>query len=177
MGDEPAAAPGGAPAGGAPQPTNDLLADLFGGSAPAATPAQATGPPPKNSIQDILGLFDAAPAASPAPAMAAPAISTNGANPMGLFGAAPASSPAPTPAPALAQARPAAPTPAAAPGRPTFVAYENNGLRVTLVPQVLAARPGMIQVQARFEALAGAVQGVSFQVAVPRVSNPLINNI
>ncbi|KAF8597669.1 Adaptor protein complex AP-1 gamma subunit [Ceratobasidium sp. AG-I] len=169
MGDEPAAAPG-APANAAPQASNDLLADLFGGSTPAATPTQATGPPPKNTIQDILGLFDAAPAASPVPgaaAMTSPVMTTNGANPMaGLFDAAPASSPAPTPAPVAT--RPAAPTPAAASGRPLFVAYDNNGLRVTLVPQVLAARPGMIQVQARFEALAGPVSGVSFQVAVPR---------
>ncbi|QRW03390.1 adaptin (adaptor HA1/AP1 adaptin gamma subunit) [Ceratobasidium sp. AG-Ba] len=161
MGDEPAAAPG---ASSAPaQPTTDLLADLFGGggdggaasAAPAAAPA-----PQKNSIQDILGLFDAAPAPAPVPA-------TNGSNPLGgLFDAAsvPATaSPAPAPVPAQ---RPTAPT--AAPNRPTFVAYEKNGLRITLVPQVLAARPGMIQIQARFEALAGPVSGVSFQVAVPR---------
>ncbi|QRV89218.1 adaptin (adaptor HA1/AP1 adaptin gamma subunit) [Ceratobasidium sp. AG-Ba] len=167
MGDEPAAAPG---AGSAPaQPTTDLLADLFGGggdggaasAAPAAAPA-----PQKNSIQDILGLFDAAPAARPAPAPA-PVPATNGSNPLGgLFDAAsvPATaSPAPAPVPAQ---RPTAP--AAAPNRPTFVAYEKNGLRITLVPQVLAARPGMIQIQARFEALAGPVSGVSFQVAVPR---------
>ncbi|QRV74445.1 adaptin (adaptor HA1/AP1 adaptin gamma subunit) [Ceratobasidium sp. AG-Ba] len=167
MGDEPAAAPG---ASSAPaQPTTDLLADLFGGggdggaasAAPAAAPA-----PQKNSIQDILGLFDAAPAARPAPAPA-PVPATNGSNPLGgLFDAAsvPATaSPAPAPVPVQ---RPTAPT--AVPNRPTFVAYEKNGLRITLVPQVLAARPGMIQIQARFEALAGPVSGVSFQVAVPR---------
>ncbi|KAG8791594.1 clathrin associated protein complex large subunit [Ceratobasidium sp. 428] len=167
MGDEPAATPSGGAASATPaQTTNDLLADLFGGgSAPAATPSSPAGAPPKNSIQDILGLFDATPAtASPAPA-SAPALTQspamNGANPMaGLFDAAPAQAPAPvTPRPAA---------PAAAPNRPTFVAYENHGLKVTLVPQVLAARPGMIQIQARFEAISGPVSGVSFQVAVPR---------
>ncbi|KAG9103898.1 clathrin associated protein complex large subunit [Ceratobasidium sp. 370] len=163
MGDEPAAAPSGGAGGAAPaQPTNDLLADLFGGG---STPAAATAPagaPPKNTIQDILGLFDATPASAPAPApMQSPAM--NGANPMaGLFGAAPASAPAPAPV----APQPAAP--AVAPSRPTFVAYENHGLKITLVPQVLAARPGMVQIQARFEALAGPVGGVSFQVAVPR---------
>ncbi|KAG8741714.1 clathrin associated protein complex large subunit [Ceratobasidium sp. 414] len=165
MGDEPAAAPSGAGGAAPAQPTNDLLADLFGGgSAPAAAaPASA---PPRNTIQDILGLFDATPASAPAPMpMQSPAM--NGANPMaGLFGAAPASAPAPAPAPAPAAPQPTAP--AVAPGRPTFVAYESNGLKITLVPQVLAARPGMVQIQARFEALAGPVQGVSFQVAVPR---------
>ncbi|KAG8714077.1 clathrin associated protein complex large subunit [Ceratobasidium sp. 394] len=165
MGDEPAAAPSGGTGAAAPaQPTNDLLADLFGGSAPAAA-AAPTSAPPKNTIQDILGLFDATPAA-PAPApVQSPAM--NGANPMaGLFGAAPAAAPAPAPAPVPAAPQPAAP--AAAPNRPTFVAYENNGLKITLVPHVLAARPGMIQIQARFEALAGPVTGVTFQVAVPK---------
>ncbi|KAG9119346.1 clathrin associated protein complex large subunit, partial [Ceratobasidium sp. 392] len=166
MGDEPAAAPSGGAAGAAPaQTTNDLLADLFGGgSAPAATPATSAGAPPKNSIQDILGLFDATPAAAPTSAPAPAAVQSpvmNGANPMaGLFDAAP------SPAPAPVAPRPAAP--AAASGRPTFVAYENHGLKVTLVPQVLAARPGMVQIQARFEASAGPVTGVNFQVAVPR---------
>ncbi|KAG8774438.1 clathrin associated protein complex large subunit [Ceratobasidium sp. 428] len=84
----------------------------------------------------------------------------NGSNPMaGSFDATLAQSLAP------AAPRPAAP--AAVPNRPTFVAYEDHGLKVTLVPQVLATRPGMIQIQARFEATSGPVLGVSFQAAVP----------
>ncbi|KAJ1307116.1 hypothetical protein OPQ81_001234 [Rhizoctonia solani] len=136
MGDEqpPAAA---AP----PAPSNtDLLADLFGGGGVGgAAPAAPTPAPQKNSIQDILGLFDSTPTAQVTPAApAAPAA--NGAGLGGLFDSTPAPQP---PAP-----KPAAPAPAPAQNRPT--------------------KPGMVQIQARFEATSEPVQGVTFQVAVPR---------
>ncbi|KAG8791589.1 clathrin associated protein complex large subunit [Ceratobasidium sp. 428] len=147
MGDEPAAAPGGGAAVTTPaQTTNDLLADLFGsGSAPAATPSSPASAPPKNSIQNILSLFDATPAAAPVPAPAltqSPAM--NGSNPMaGLFDAAPAQSPAP------AAPRPAAP--AAAPNRPTFIAYENHELKaqqLQVLPMPSAdVQPGAVETQ------------------------------
>ncbi|CAE6460566.1 unnamed protein product, partial [Rhizoctonia solani] len=157
MGDDAAPAAAAPPA----QSNTDLLADLFGGGSAAPTPTAPT--PQKNSIQDILGLFDSTPTttASPTPAPVPP---TNGASLGGLFDSAP------SPAPVALPPKPAAPAPAQAPAqnRPTFVAYDNNGLKITLVPQVLFSKPGMIQIQARFEAINGPVQGVTFQVAVPR---------
>ncbi|EUC60879.1 gamma-adaptin (adaptor HA1/AP1 adaptin gamma subunit), putative [Rhizoctonia solani AG-3 Rhs1AP] len=163
MGDEPAPA-----AAAPPAPSNtDLLADLFGGGGGGAAPAAPAPTPQKNSIQDILGLFDSTPvsAATPPPAPAA-----NGTGLGGLFDSVPVAQPTPPkPAtPTLAPAPALAPASAPAQNRPTFVAYDKNGLRVILVPQVLPSKPGMVQVQARFEATSGPVQGVSFQVAVPR---------
>ncbi|CEL63022.1 AP-1 complex subunit gamma-1 OS=Ustilago maydis (strain 521 / FGSC 9021) GN=APL4 PE=3 SV=2 [Rhizoctonia solani AG-1 IB] len=159
MGDEVAPASAAPPA-----PSNtDLLADLFGGGGAAPTPAAPA--PQKNSIQDILGLFDSTPTTTATPP---PAPATNGGGLGGIFDSAPSASPAPV-APAPKPAAPA-PPPAQAPAqnRPTFVAYDNNGLKIILVPQVLPSKPGMVQIQARFETTSGPLSGVTFQVAVPR---------
>ncbi|CAE6419473.1 unnamed protein product [Rhizoctonia solani] len=157
MGDEPAPAAAAAPA----QSNTDLLADLFGGGGGGAAPAAPAPAPQKNSIQDILGLFDSTPTTTATPP---PAPAANGAGFGGLFDSTPAPQP---PAPKPATPAPA-PAPAPAQNRPTFVAYDKNGLKITLVPQVLPSKPGMVQIQARFETTNGPVQGVSFQVAVPR---------
>ncbi|ELU44101.1 gamma-adaptin [Rhizoctonia solani AG-1 IA] len=159
MGDETTPAAAAPPA----QSNTDLLADLFGGG--GAAPAPAAPAPQKNSIQDILGLFDSTPVTTATPPPA-PMPTTNGGGLGGLFDSTP------SPAPAAPAPKPVTPTsaPAQAPvqNRPTFLAYDKNGLKVTLAPQVLPSKPGMVQIQARFEATSGPVQGVTFQVAVPR---------
>ncbi|CAE6394349.1 unnamed protein product [Rhizoctonia solani] len=160
MGDETTPAAAAPPA----QSNTDLLADLFGGG--GAAPAPAAPAPQKNSIQDILGLFDSTPVTTATPPPA-PMPTTNGGGLGGLFDSTP------SPAPVAPAPKPATPTsaPAQAPvqNRPTFLAYDKNGLKVTLAPQVLPSKPGMVQIQARFEATSGPVQGVTFQVAVPRL--------
>jgi len=48
-------------------------------------------------------------------------------------------------------------------------AYEKNGLKVSLGPQVSATRAGVVLVNARFEATAAAaVTGINFQAALPK---------
>ncbi|KAF8751594.1 Adaptor protein complex AP-1 gamma subunit [Rhizoctonia solani] len=72
------------------QSNTDLLADLFGGG--GAAPAPAAPAPQKNSIQDILGLFDSTPVTTATPPPA-PMPTTNGGGLGGLFDSTP--SPAP----------------------------------------------------------------------------------
>lgn len=165
--------------GSAPARTNeDLLAEIFGSSASTTSAAPTSQPtlpggaaPAKkpSTIDDILGLFDSTPPAatsSPAPAPA-PAAQTSSA-----FSLPQAQSPPP------AAAQPAAPRLTAYP------AYEKNGLKITLTPQPNAARPGVVNILARFQASAGQpVTGLVFQAAVPKsqqlqmlpMSNPNVN--
>ena len=158
LGEEPQQAANGTPA--VPNSTQDLLASLFGGSdtpaASAGSPAPAAAPTQRDIAKDILGLFDSP---SPAPAAAAspppPAVSAM----QSIFNTAAATPPAPTPAPAPAPAAPAG-----------LLAYDQNELRVTLAPQASPTRPGLVRIVASFQATgAGAVSGLNFQAAVPKV--------
>ena len=150
-------APNGTPAVPA---TQDLLAEIFGSSAPSqpgSTGSPAPAAPQRNVAQDILGLFDSpaapSPAASPPPA-AAPAPSLQS-----IFGAAAAVPQAASPPPAAAAA-------AVPPG---YTAYDKNELRITLNPQTSATRPGLVRVIAQFQATgANPVTELSFQAAVPK---------
>ncbi|KAI0820784.1 Adaptor protein complex AP-1 gamma subunit [Trametes gibbosa] len=139
--------------------TQDLLAEIFGSSAPATTGTSAPAPAQRNIAQDILGLFDSpsAPAQAQAPAYAAAQSS--------LFGGA---APAATASPPVPQA--ASPPPAAAaPAATGYTAYDKNELRVTLTPQTSPTRPGLVRILAHFVATgANALSGLNFQAAVPK---------
>jgi AP-1 complex subunit gamma-1 len=135
------------------QANDDLLAQIFG-SDPTPAPAAPTAPAPaqpRSNIDDILGLFGSGPgaastaapvsAASPPPAVATPPVS--------LFGSATPAEPA-------------------APKLTAYPAYEKNGLKITLTPQTNAARPGVVNILARFTAESGSIAGVNFLAAVPK---------
>jgi AP-1 complex subunit gamma-1 len=66
---------------------------------------------------------------------------------------------------------PAAAKPASAPSQQQdYSAYDQNGLKITLTPNVNPARPEIVNIAAKFEATSGAsIQSVNFQAAVPKV--------
>lgn len=142
------------------QNSQDLLAEIFGSSAPASTsaspqPASSISPQPqKSNIQDILGLFDA----SPSPASPAPAPS--------LAFSIPVQPLAQTQAPPS----PAQQQPSTVPRLTSYTAYEKNELKITLTPQTSAARPGIVNIMARFQVSGtNTATGLHFQAAVPKV--------
>jgi AP-1 complex subunit gamma-1 len=68
---------------------------------------------------------------------------------------------------------PAVTTPAQPPqrGLTVYPAYEKNGLKISLTPQPLAARPGVVMILARFQVTGSETAvNLSFQAAVPKVS-------
>lgn len=155
------------------QNSHDLLAEIFGSSAPASTspqPATSLSPQPqKSNIQDILGLFDTSPnPASPAPA---PTPSTSS-----LAFSIPQTQTQPliqTPAPPS----PAQQQPSTAPRLTSYTAYEKNELKITLTPQTSTARPGIVNIMARFQVSGlNKVTGLHFQAAVPKVRLTLSAN-
>lgn len=140
-------------------PATDL-ASMFGlGGANAGSPSAApAGKTQKSAIDDILGLFDSTPStAAPAPSVS-------------LFNSA---SPPPQPqrsASSLFEATPvAAPAPAPAPRLTAYTAYDKNEVKITLTPQVSAAKPGLVNILARFQ-ITGLTpaSGFNFQAAVPK---------
>ncbi|KAF9071338.1 adaptin N terminal region-domain-containing protein [Rhodocollybia butyracea] len=124
----------------------DLLADIFGSSGQASSPASTgtASPPPT--------------APSPAPVSAAsPPPPTMSSNPLSAF--------------SLPQSQSPAPTPAAPPASrlTSYTAYEKNTLKITLTPQTSAAKPGIVMILARFQVSGGApATGLTFQAAVPK---------
>ena len=140
------------------QSNQDLLAEIFGSSnipstATTASPSQQQ----KSTVDDILGLFESS-SRTPAPVSVA------------ATSVAPSSLP-PTPASAFPSAS-AISTPVQPPQqKPTaYPAYEKNGLKITLTPQPLAARPGVVMILARFQLTgAEAAKNLNFQAAVPKV--------
>ncbi|KAG8812229.1 clathrin associated protein complex large subunit, partial [Serendipita sp. 399] len=165
MGDESTVVPS---AGGATasQANEDLLSQIFGGGSATTTTVTNNGPtasaaaaPPagqgKQSINDILGLFDS-PSSVPSSTATPPSLLGGGTS---LLGAA-------TPQPAT---RPAAVAASGPPKSAGYIAYDKNSLKITLHPQVSAQKPGIVLVSARFEVTGGqAAQGVNFQAAVPK---------
>jgi len=147
------------------QNSQDLLAEIFGSSTPTASPQPASSvspQPQKSSIQDILGLFDASPnPTSPAPAPA-PAPST-----LSLGFSIPQ-----TQAQPLVQTQAPPPAPQSQPTAPrltSYTAYDKNELTITLTPQTSAARPGVVNIMARFQVSGtNTVTGLHFQAAVPK---------
>ncbi|KAH9893470.1 Adaptor protein complex AP-1 gamma subunit [Cubamyces lactineus] len=147
--------------------TQDLLAEIFGSSAPStSTAAPAAAPAQRNIAQDILGLFDS-PSAPSAAAPAAATPSYAAAQPSLFDTAAPAAATSPpipqatSPPPAQAPAAVAAPT--------GYTAYDKNELRITLTPQTSPTRPGLVRILAHFTATGtNPLSGLNFQAAVPK---------
>ncbi|KAG1816239.1 adaptin N terminal region-domain-containing protein [Suillus variegatus] len=152
-----------------PVGTADLLGDevapptpvIFGSSPAAPSPTHGRTPsvspqPQKSSVQDILGLFDSSPSpASPAPAPS-PATSA-----FATF--SPQSQSQAPPRPSPQQQHPPA-------SRLTsYTAYDKQELKITLTPQTSAARPGVVNIMARFQVSgSNAATGLNFQAAVPK---------
>lgn len=140
----------------------DLLAEIFGSSpaAPSPTPGRTpsiSSQPQKSSVQDILGLFDSSP--SPSPASPAPAPSTAA---FATFSPQPQSQAPPRASPQ--QQHPPAPR------LTSYTAYEKQELKITLTPQTSAARPGVVNIMARFQVSgSNTATGLNFQAAVPKV--------
>lgn len=165
LGDDMATTPTAATSGHAAAPVQnnqDLLAEIFGSSAPSVgAPANTTSPPPsqqKSTMDDILGLFNATPS-NGAPSAAPPASipATPATAPMSAFSLPQAQAPAP------------GPPVSSAPKLTSYTAYEKNGLKITLTPQTSAAAPGTVMILARFQVTgASAATGISFQAAVPK---------
>ncbi|KAG8891356.1 clathrin associated protein complex large subunit, partial [Tulasnella sp. 417] len=140
----------------AKQNTQDLLADIFGSSSEPSAPAAPSQPaaPAKSSVNDILGLFDSAPAA--------PSITSPTSQPTSTF-----TSPIATGNPLFAALGDLAPQPQQQPqpqavaqqpapqqARPpaqSYIAYEGHELKVSLTPAVSPARPGVVNIMARFQ--------------------------
>ncbi|KIO26478.1 hypothetical protein M407DRAFT_74344 [Tulasnella calospora MUT 4182] len=155
------------------QNTQDLLADIFGSSSESSDPVAPSQPvaPAKSSVNDILGLFDSAPAPSITSPTSAPTstytspIATG--NPLfaalGDLAPQPQQQPPPqavTPQPAPQQARPPA---------QSYIAYDGHELKISLTPAVSPARPGVVNILARFQVAGGnAASNVNFQAAVPK---------
>ncbi|KAG0705586.1 adaptin N terminal region-domain-containing protein [Suillus ampliporus] len=137
----------------------DLLAEIFGSSPAAPSPTPGRTPsispqPQKSSVQDILGLFDSSPSpASPASAPS-PAISA-----FATFSPQPQTQAPPRPSP---QQQPA-------PRLTAYTAYDKHELKITLTPQTSAARPGVVNIMARFQVSgSNTATGLNFQAAVPK---------
>lgn len=61
--------------------------------------------------------------------------------------------------------------PPAAPRLTSYTAYTKNELKITLTPQTSAARPGVVNIMARFQVTGSNVaSGLNFQAAVPKAS-------
>ncbi|KAG1829523.1 Coatomer/clathrin adaptor appendage, Ig-like subdomain-containing protein, partial [Suillus subalutaceus] len=112
--------------------------------------------PQKSSVQDILGLFDS----SPSPALSAPAPSST-TSAFATFSPQPQSQAPPQPSPQ--QQHPPAPR------LTSYTAYDKQELKITLTPQTSAARPGVVNIMARFQVSgSNAATGLNFQAAVPK---------
>ncbi|KAG2346685.1 Adaptor protein complex AP-1 gamma subunit [Suillus weaverae] len=139
----------------------DLLAEIFGSSPAAPSPTPGRTPsispqPQKSSVQDILGLFDSSP--SPASPAIAPSPATSA---FATFSPQPQSQAPPRPSPQ--EQHPPAPR------LTSYTAYDKQELKITLTPQTSAARPGVVNIMARFQVSgSNAATGLNFQAAVPK---------
>jgi len=146
------------------QRNEDLLAEIFGGGASSSTSSPPPAAQQKSSVNDILGLFGSTTpsASSPAPASSySSPVVAQAPSAFSLLGDMSMSSPPP---------QPAAPAPApAAPKLQSYPAYERNGLTITLTPQTNPAKPGFVNILARFQVTGSeAATSVNFQAAVPK---------
>lgn len=148
------------------QSTQDLLADIFGSSneesisSVALSSSNSVVSAGKSSVNDILGLFDSASISS---SPVAHQISTSSSG--SLFDSAPISAPSP---PIVTQAK-------------SYVAYESNGLKITLEPKKDPNRDNVLNVLVRFEAVGLAAgerfEEVGFMAAVPKVRFRLLSRL
>ena len=138
-------------------PQSDL-ASMFGlspGSAAQSSPT--TGKSQKSTIDDILGLFDSSSsriAQSSSTSLPTPATQPLAASPS-LFDATPTPAPPPPTMPKLA----------------AYTAYDKHEMKITLTPQVVAGKPGVVNILARFQVTGlTPAGGLNFQAAVPKVN-------
>lgn len=150
-------------ANGQPAQNNqDLLAEIFGSSTPSTAPTSPQPPSTsKSTVQDILDLFG-----SPNPTVSTPSATLNTSQPPFSLLQTQTS-----PTTSIAQPTPT-PAPSAAPPRlASYTVYEKNELKITLTPQTSAARPGVVNIMARFQVTgSNAASTINFQAAVPKVS-------
>lgn len=145
----------------------DLLAEIFGSSSTPSVPAAAgaSAPPSKkkSTVDDILGLFDQTPSA-PASAAASPPPAAIATSPVPVASAAVPS--------AFSLPQTQTPPPQSAAARLTaYPAYDKNELRISLTPQTLPQKPGVVNILARFQVTGSTpVTGINFQAAVPKVT-------
>ncbi|CAH7665880.1 AP-1 complex subunit gamma-1 [Phakopsora pachyrhizi] len=144
MGDETISSSQTGAAGGvvvSAQNTQDLLADIFGGDG-GETNQSSAPQPPKSSVNEILGLFGST---QLSPMNEPPTSSIFGHDILG--GAA-------EPVPSLPQ---------------SFVAYDQNGLQISFVPQKATNANNILNITTQFVANGlGPIQNVNFQAAVPK---------
>ncbi|KIM83121.1 hypothetical protein PILCRDRAFT_819890 [Piloderma croceum F 1598] len=147
--DEVPPAAGSAPNGQAAT-NQELIAEIFGNSSGPTASAMSSPPPThKSTVDDILGLFG-----SSSPATVSTPTQALSSNPSSAF--------------SLLQTQ-LSPQPPAAPRLTSYTAYDKNELKVTLTPQTVAARPGVVNILARFQTAGGnPVTGLNFQAAVPK---------
>lgn len=155
MGDEVPAANGAVPGGAAAsaQSTQDLLADIFGATSLDGTAGSPTSPQSalRSTNNDIMSLFGNS---SPTPSTSAPAPPrpAQPANDVDFFGIGGSSAPAASP-----------------PQPQSYTAYEQNGLRLSFIPNKDPAKPNVVNISAQFTATTGSpISGVNFQAAVPK---------
>lgn len=142
MGDEVPATNGTA-AQSAPQSTNDLLADIFGGGA-----ASAPAPPQPKSNDDILGLFGggSAPQAATSP--------SSGLDDLAGLGSTP------SPAPVVTSSKTTG---------EVYTAYDSNSLKITLQPSTDANHPNTVYVAIKFSSSSmSPIENVVLQAAPAR---------
>lgn len=138
------------------QGVEELLQGIFGGGGSTSTGAT----PAKSKVDEILDIFGG----SSSTTQSAPVPATN---PVSLFSASPSQ-----PLTSAAVQAPAAPrfTP--------YTAYDMNELQITLTPQTNPAKPGMVQILAKFQVTGQmAATGLVFQAAVPKVSTSTLDYI
>jgi len=142
------------------QSNQDLLAEIFGSSNTQSTGTTTTpSQQQKSTVDDILGLFGSS---SQTPV---PTSTTTGSSAL-----TPTSLP-PTPASEFPSTLGVS-TPVQPPQQKltAYPAYEKNGLKITLTPQPLAARPGVVMILARFQVSgSNTATNLNFQAAVPKV--------
>ncbi|KAI6149348.1 adaptin N terminal region-domain-containing protein [Pisolithus tinctorius] len=140
------------------QNNQDLLAEIFGSStAPTATSSPQPPPSHKTAVQDILGLFDSPKPSTPSSAVV-PSSTPQSAFSLLQTQVQPVSSP-----------QPVSVQSSGAPRLTSYPAYEKNELKITLTPQTSAARPGVVNIMARFQVTgSNTATGVNFQAAVPK---------
>ncbi|KNZ52053.1 AP-1 complex subunit gamma-1 [Puccinia sorghi] len=142
MGDEVVTSPtrGGTASVVTTQTTQDLLADIFGGGEVTST---VSSQPAKSSVNDILGLFgsDSTPVAQTAPTSSMFGDDLLGGGRVEQLPILPRS----------------------------YIAYDQNGLQISLVPQKAPNANNILDVTAQFVANGlGPIQNVVFQAAVPK---------
>ena len=136
----------------------------LGTSNTASQSLDAAGKTQKRAIDDILGLFDSTPSAIPASSASLMSVSPATVSPQ----------PQPQPQPSMSSlfdVAAATPPPPVPTSRLTaYTAYDKHEVKITLTPQVSVAKPGIVNILARFQVTGSTpASGLNFQAAVPKV--------